>query len=203
MEKLYKGKPLYNAVLECDYEGIMKISLVEEPAVMVDFITLSKQEELKLYSVENEEQKMILGVIMVADTPIYRISPSGDEYYVQFSKDMIKSMAEKFISDGNANKINLQHTEGTDVDTVNMVEFYIKDADNGINPKGFESVPNGSLFAKYKVNDESLWSEIKKGTFKGFSLEGYFSMDEVGTEDDDEETKLWSDILSILKQLDK
>lgn len=201
MEKLYKGKPLYNAVLEFDYEGIMKISLVEEPAVMVDFITLSKQEELKLYSVENEEQKMILGVIMVADTPIYRISPSGDEYYVQFSKDMIKSMAEKFISDGNANKINLQHTEGTDVNTVNMVEFYIKDAGNGINPKGFESVPNGSLFAKYKVNDESLWSEIKKGTFKGFSLEGYFSMDEVGTEDDDEETKLWSDILDILKQL--
>lgn len=201
MEKLYKGKPLYNAVLECDYEGIMKISLVEEPAVMVDFITLSKQEELKLYSVENEEQKMILGVIMVADTPIYRISPSGDEYYVQFSKDMIKSMAEKFISDGNANKINLQHTEGTDVNTVNMVEFYIKDTGNGINPKGFESVPNGSLFAKYKVNDESLWSEIKKGTFKGFSLEGYFSMDEVGTEEDDEETKLWSDILDILKQL--
>lgn len=201
MEKLYKGKPLYNAVLEFDYEGIMKISLVEEPAVMVDFITLSKQEELKLYSVENEEQKMILGVIMVADTPIYRISPSGDEYYVQFSKDMIKSMAEKFISDGNANKINLQHTEGTDVNTVNMVEFYIKDAGNGINPKGFESVPNGSLFAKYKVNDESLWSEIKKGTFKGFSLEGYFSMDKVGTEEDDEETKLWSDILDILKQL--
>lgn len=201
MDKLYKGKPLYNAVLEYDYEGIMKISLVEEPAVMVDFITLSKQEELKLYSVENEEQKMLLGVVMVADTPIYRISPSGEEYYIQFSKDMIKSMAEKFILDGNANKINLQHTEGTDVDTVNMVEFYIKDVDNGISPKGFESVPNGSLFAKYKVNDDALWSEIKKGTFKGFSLEGFFSMNIV--EEMDEETQLWSDILDMLKQLDK
>lgn len=201
MDKLYKGKPLYNAVLEYDYEGIMKISLVEEPAVMVDFITLSKQEELKLYSVENEEQKMLLGVVMVADTPIYRISPSGEEYYIQFSKDMIKSMAEKFILDGNANKINLQHTEGTDVDTVNMVEFYIKDVDNGISPKGFENVPNGSLFAKYKVNDDVLWDEIKKGTFKGFSLEGFFSMNVV--EEMDEETQLWSDILDMLKQLDK
>lgn len=200
--ELYNGKPLLCAMISCDEEGIEKISLVSEPAVMVDFVTLAKQEEIKMYAIQNEEQQVVYGVVMVADTPIYRRSATMGEYYIKYTKDVIKQMAEKFIKDGNANNINLEHLEGTDMEGVHMVELFIKDAKNGINPSGFESVPDGSLFAKYKVHSPMLWNAIKNGEFKGFSLEGYFSYEEVEMSKEDTELQLWSDILDMLKQIE-
>lgn len=201
--ELYNGIPMYNAVIGCDEDGIEKISLVSEPAVMVDFVTLAKQDKIKLYAIQNEEQHVIYGVVMVADTPIYRRSAELGEHYIKYTKDVIKEMAEKFIKDGNANQINLEHLEGTDMEGVHMMELFIKDAKNGINPSGFESVPDGSLFAKYKVHSPMLWNAIKNGEFKGFSLEGYFSYEIDAEEENDTELQLWSDILDMLKQLEK
>lgn len=200
MEKLYRGKPLYNAVLEDETDGIMKVSLVSAPAVMVDFITLSQQEEIKMYAVENEEEKVLLGVVMVADTPIYRIGISGMEYYINFTKETIKMMAEKMIFDGNTSKVNLEHLDNTDVEGINLVEIFIKDIERGINPIGFDSVPDGSLFAKYKVHNEEVWQRVKSGEFKGFSLEGYFNV--VEAEVETEETLLM-DIMDLINKIEK
>lgn len=200
MEKLYRGKPLYNAVLEDETDGIMKVSLVSAPAVMVDFITLSQQEEIKMYAVENEEEKVLLGVVMVADTPIYRIGVSGMEYYINFTKETIKMMAEKMIFDGNTSKVNLEHLNNTDVEGVNLVEIFIKDVERGINPTGFDSVPDGSLFAKYKVHNEEVWKRVKSGEFKGFSLEGYFNVVEAEVET---EESLLMDIMDLINKIEK
>lgn len=198
---IFNGKPVYDALICNEDDGIMKISLVENPAVMVNFITLSNQEPIKLYKIANEDQKILYGVIMVADTPIYRVNDKIGEHYIRYSKDVIKVMAEKFILDGNANKINLEHLDNTDVEGVNLLELFIKDKMNGINPTGFETVPDGSLFAKYKVHSQILWDAIKQGQFKGFSLEGLFHFD-IDNEPIDDETQIWNDILSMLKQLE-
>lgn len=187
--------PVYQAYIFDEEDGIMKISLVDEPAVMVNFVTLAKNKTLQKYSIQNEEQHILLGVVMVANTPIYRYDERMGEYYIEYSKEVIKEMAEKFIKDGNANNINLQHLDGTDVEGVNLVELFIKDEENGISPIGFENVPNGSLFAKYKVHSNSLWSAIKKGEFNGFSLEGNFSF--LIEEDDLQE---WTDVLNMMKE---
>lgn len=199
---IFNGLPVYNAIIADDCDGIQKISLVENPAVRVDFITLSHQEPIKLYKVENDEQQIIYGVVVLADTPIYRHSPELGQYYIMYSKDIIKTMSEKFILDGNANKINLEHLDNTDVEGVNLLELFIKDKENGINPVGFETVPDGSLFAKYKVHSPILWDAIKQGQFKGFSLEGLFHFD-IDNEPIDDETQIWNDILSMLKQIEK
>lgn len=203
MESLYMGKPLYNAVLENEDDGIMRISLVSSPAVQVNFITLSQQEELRMYAVENEEEKVLLGVVMVADTPIYRIGMSGMEYYINFTKDTIKKMAEKMLLDGNTSKVNLEHLDNTDVNGVNLVEIFIKDVDKGISPIGFENVPDGSLFAKYKVHNDELWNRVKAGEFKGFSLEGYFNVTEVEMSAEQTEIELYTEILDLLNKINK
>lgn len=196
---IFNGKPVYDALICNEDDGIMKISLVENPAVMVNFITLSNQEPIKLYKIANEDQKILYGVIMVADTPIYRVNDKIGEHYIRYSKDVIKVMAEKFILDGNANKINLEHLDNTDVEGVNLLELFIKDKMNGINPTGFETVPDGSLFAKYKVHSQILWDAIKEGEFKGFSLEGLFSFN---LSEEDKETQLWGEIYDLLKQIE-
>ena len=171
--------PIFEALVEDLESGIYKISLVDLPAVESDFVFFNKEEKQVKFSIDNEEQRMVTGVIMRAEFPIYRYDEQFGEYYIKYSKDTIKKMAEKMMADNTFNNINLQHLDGTDVEGVNLVELFIKDTSKGISPAGFEDIEDGSLFATYKINNEAIWEQIKLGTFKGFSLEGIFDIEPV------------------------
>ncbi|WP_406539160.1 XkdF-like putative serine protease domain-containing protein [Fibrobacter sp.] len=166
--------PVYEARIVDWDEGIANISLVDLPAVESNFLAFGKNKAPQKFAVENEEQRMILGVLMRADFPIYRYSEEMGEYYLRFSKESVRLMAEKLFKDGNQNSVNIMHLENSNVEGVNMVQAFIKDEANGISPAGFEDIEDGSLFAQFKVENDDIWQEIKDGTFKGFSIEGLF-----------------------------
>lgn len=189
--------PIYRVLITDDKLGIDKISLVEYPAVECDFLAFSKEEKKVLLSIDNDEQRIITGVIARCDYPIYR-NDNGYEYYITFDKDVIKQMAIKMLSDNKQNEVNIEHKPNTDVEGVEMLELYIKDSSRGISPVGFEDISDGSLMATYKVFNDDIWSAIKEGTFKGFSLEGLFMM-----EKESEEEKTFNDIMQMLDELDK
>ena len=90
------------------------------------------------------------------------------------------------------------HQKGTDVDSVEMLQCFIKDTENGIDPKGFEDIEDGSLFGMFRVTDDALWQDIKSGKFKGFSMEIFYDI-EIPLEE--EEEQLYSDIQSLLDTL--
>ena len=172
--------PVFEAIID-DFDcGIRKISLVDLPAVESDFLFFNKENKTNFnFSIDNEEQRMVTGVIMRANFLIYRYSPEFGEYYIKYSPETIKTMAEKMMIDNTFNNINLMHEDGTDVEGVNLVELFIKDTSKGISPSNFEKIEDGSLFATYKINNDTIWEQIKLGTFKGFSLEGLFDIEEI------------------------
>lgn len=171
--KTYNGLPLLEATINADHHGIDKISLVDFPAVESDFMTFGKKDQKMMYAVQNEEKRIVRGVVMRADYPIYRNDESG-EYYVVYTSETIREMAEKLLVDGKQNDVNIMHEKNSDVDGVNMVQFFIKDVEHGINPEGFDEIENGSLFAEFHVCNDEVWDQIKAGEYKGFSLEGWF-----------------------------
>ena len=172
MIRTINGIPLYQAILTNPEEGIFDVSLVEDPAVQQDFVLFS-QDKMN-FSIQNEEEQIISGVVMLADTPIYRKSPKLGEYYIMFSRDTLKALAEKLFQEGRQNNVSLEHEDKL-VEGVTMLEFFFKDESKGINPSYLENVPDGSLIASYKVNNPELWKEIKEGTFRGFSISGFFT----------------------------
>ena len=169
--------PIYKALVTDDGEGINKVSLVDFPAVESNWIACKKDKEPLKFKVENEEKRLITGVVMRADFAIYRRTDDGFEYYIVYDKETIKTMAQKLLADNAQNNVNLMHEDGTDVEGVNMLELFIKDSDKGISPAGFEEIEEGSLFATYHVENDDIWEQVKDGTFKGFSLEGYFTLE--------------------------
>ena len=191
--------PIYNVVISDCETGIDRISLVEMPAVESNFLAFAKDKKQMLFNT-NEEQQMITGVLMRADYPIYRNDAELGEYYIQFSKDTIKEMAEKLLFDGHQNWVNIEHIENSDVSGVDMVEIYMKNVEKGINPTGFEEISDGSLFATFKVRNPLVWDCIKNGTFKGFSVEGMFGYERVA---DDNEQSLYEEIMSMLDEITK
>lgn len=169
-----KKLPIYNALITTENTGLQRISLVESPAVLSNFLVFDEDKQDVKFAVQDEEKREVLGVVMRADFPIYRNDSQNGEYYVKYGKETIKLMSQKMLSDGVQNKVNLQHQENSDVKGVEMFECFIKDTENGVSPKGFENIEDGSLFARFKVNNDDVWDGIKNGTFKAFSLEGLF-----------------------------
>lgn len=181
--------PIYRAYLGNYEDGIQAVSLVEFPAVQEDFVTMSAQRSSQdiRYSIQNEDRRIITGLLLSADTPIYRITPEQGEFYLVFEKETVRLAAERFLQYWNTHNVNLSHDDDTYVNGVNLFELYLKDSTRGIVPKGFEDVPDGSLFVSYKVLNDYVWEEIKKGSFKGFSIQGMFNIEPTSKYSDGED----------------
>lgn len=195
---MYKNIPVYSAVIREDGLGMEKISLVDDPAMESDFQFFANEEDRFKFSIQNEEQRHIFGVIIRADHPVLRLSAEGFPYYITFSRKVIETIVQKYFREGRQNNFNLMHTPGTDVDTVEMLQAFIKDTERGIDPKGFEDIEDGSLFGEFKVLDDNIWNDIKSGKFKGFSMEIFY---EVEIPLEEEEEQLYSDIQGLLDQI--
>lgn len=193
----YMGLPVYRAEIHSEDEGMFCISLVDDPATESNFLAFDKDKQLLKFAVENEEKRLVRGLVMGANQLIYRRTANGFEYYIEYDADTIRIMAEKYLKMGFQNNVDTQHN-GNLVEGVNMVQFFIKDVENGINPKGFEDYDDGSLFAEFKVNNDEIWSEIKEGTFKGFSLAGIFEPVETFSSQEDEE---YNEVIELIKKL--
>lgn len=170
------GIPVYDAILETDKDGMRRISLVDRPAVSSDFVHLAENQRPQLFAVADEEKRLVRGVVARADYPIYRNDRQMGEYYIIFGADTIRAMAQKYLADGHQNAVDLDH-DGNEVEGVEMVQWFLKDTAAGISPEGFEDIADGSLFAEFHVANDDVWAEIKAGTFKGFSLDGFFTLD--------------------------
>ena len=156
-----------------------------------------KSIERQSFAIQDEEERIITGALMLADTPIYRNDGNG-EYYVVFTKDTIKKIAQKYFKKGYQNNVNLQHDSGQVKEGITMFESWIVDEKRGVKPmKGFEDVNDGSWFGSFKVENDDVWQMIKDGKVKGFSVEGIFNY----VKDKTKEEKMMEDIIEILYQV--
>ena len=137
------------------------------------------EREKMSFRIMNEEKRIISGPLMLADELIYRNNEKMGEHYVKFSADTIKTIAIKFAKRKYHNHVNLMHDPEQKVKGVTMFESWIVDKERGIMPmKGFEGVADGSWFGSFYVENDNVWSEVKQGKYKGFSVEGLFDYDE-------------------------
>ena len=167
----YNGKPLFYMDID-DETGLDLISLVEFPAVEMNFIAFNAEGENVRMAV-NKEKKIVTGVALIPEQKIYRYSQERGEYYVSFSKEAIERIAVRFFKDHNSTNANLEHSE--DVDGVVYFESYLVNNDRGIKPQEFD-VPDGTWIVSAKIENEDLWKDIQEGKYKGFSIEGFLKM---------------------------
>lgn len=170
------GLPVFEALVDSEDTGMLRISLVDDPAVMSDFLAFAgEQRKVQRYAIADEDKHLVFGVVMRADFPIYRYDEDYGGYYIIYKAETIRRMAQKYLAEGRQNNVDLMH-DGHEVEGVEMVQAFLKDTAKGVAPAGFEDIADGSLFAEFHIEDEDIWAQVKDGTFKGFSLEGIFEM---------------------------
>ena len=186
---------IFKVTINDDEElGMDAISLVEFPAVEVDFLTFNKDAKLCLTKF-NDEKKEISGVVCLADVPILRKNDTFGIHAIVFEKDVIKQMMLRYFKKGLGNQVNIEH-KGNMIEGLTMIESYIKDSARNVAPIEFEDVTDGSWIVTFKVENDEVWNQIKEEhKLRGFSLQGLFAYDsEIDVTEEDEYDKWLDDI---------
>lgn len=170
---LYKDLPVYNIVLndEDENQGLSVVSIVSDPAVCEQLYCFDKEDKKQMiFASEENEQKCITSVAILADVPIYRIDEYGNPYYVVFQKQVIRDLVEKYSKDGYQNLVSFEHN-GEIVNDFVLIESYFVDKEKGIAPEKFD-VSDGSWIVTYKCTNDETWEKVKNelGT-GGYSIE--------------------------------
>ena len=194
----FNGLPLWEAKIDMgDAEtGMFCVSLVDAPATESNFLAFNKDKKLVTYSIQDEEQRKVFGLIMAADMPIYRIGNGGYEYYIVYSRETLADMMEKYFAQGFQNNVDTMHNFELE-DGITLTQMFVKDTEKGVNPKGFEEYADGSVFAEYKIHNDEVWDSIKNGEYKGFSLAGYFTIEETFNKKQKEDNTLMTKLKKV------
>lgn len=190
-----KELPIYKLFInDNDETTVNYVALVDSPATERNWFAFKESMRFKV----DPSRRIITGALMIADLPIYRRNENMGEFYVVFDKQQIEKIAQKFFKQGNTSNVNIMHDAKQIVDGVYMFESFIVDSSRGIKvPDGFDGITEGSWIGSYKVDNDTVWNEILKGDFKGFSVEGMFDMELETVSVEDEIISLIDDISKL------
>jgi hypothetical protein len=122
----------------------------------------------------NEEKRIVTGPLMIPNKFILRRDEDGNPFYIYFTRKTIRKMAEKFFKDGKNNNTDINHDENVTKENT-LIESWISESiqHDKAYKYGF-TLPPGTWYVSYKINDDDTWQKIKSGELKGFSLAGGF-----------------------------
>lgn len=190
-----------------DISGIDAISVVENPAIELDFVAL-KNQEFKFAEVD-KEKRILMGAALVPNKPIFRNS-SGSEYYIYFSRETVRKASELFFKRGNQQRATLEHE--APIHGMTVVESWIVEGEKDKSRHYGMDVPMGTWMVSMKVDNDEIWNEyIKTGAVRGFSVEAYFTdklerpqdrsiKDEMAAIEEEEKQFILSQIRAIVKK---
>jgi hypothetical protein len=122
----------------------------------------------------DDEKRIVIGPAMIPDLKIFRKDVDGNPYYVFFSAETIKLIAEKYMRNKYLDNNDEMHN-GKAIQDVYVYESWIKEYDEDkANKYGYADLPIGTWFVAMKVRNDNVWNKIKAGELKGFSVSGYF-----------------------------
>ena len=161
---------LFELILQDEEDGVFANSFVAAGAIEKDFVYFSN--EVKFAEV-SDEKRLVAGPMLIPNKKILRMSEDGERYYVYFSEETIENVARKFMKNGFGAEVTEEH--GKKVSGVYLTELWLVEqpTKDKSNLYGF-TLPKGTLFAVYKVENDDVWKKVKDGTFNGYSIEGLF-----------------------------
>lgn len=180
------------------------ISMVTEPAIESDFVFLSKDKAIVKEAFSTDEKHMVYGAVLRPDFPIYR-NDGENEYYLEFTSESIERMARDYMMNYRQGNVTIQHEEYAN--EVFMVESWIKqdmDKDKSVSVGLDKSLPIGTWFCGFYVNNNDVWERIKSGELKGFSVEAMIDLEDFAKVKKEDEFEMnesfWSKLKSIVNE---
>lgn len=117
----------------------------------------------------DEDKHLVTGVVYAPD-----VVDSQGEY---MEAPAIEKAAHDFMA--SSRKMDERHNFVSN-DSVSVVESYVAKADTEVDG---QPIKKGTWLITAKVNDDNLWAAVKKGEYRGFSMGGTGTREEVEVEE--------------------
>lgn len=172
MNYLEEDLQLFELVVEEDGDGVFANSFVEEPAIERDFVFFNKQKEVQFQAIDTEK-RLVAGPLLIPNKKIIRMDEQMGMYNVFFKPETIETIARKFMKNKYNGEVTIEHDKK--VNGVYLTESWIieQSSKDKSNLFGY-TLPKGTWFGIYKVDNDQVWEDVKMGKYKGFSIEGLF-----------------------------
>ena len=177
--------------------GVNAVSVVEDPAIESNFITLKEENKIELAEV-SKERRILLGAALIPNKPILRIE-NENEYYIFFSKETIAKVALMFAKNKYSDQVTEEHEKPVKGMTI-FESWLTEDKEKDKSAFYGLDVPVGTWCISMKADNDDIYNLAKQGKIKGFSIEGYFS-DKVEKKElskEDHEIEMLNEIMELL-----
>lgn len=166
-------RPIKKAVLDLTENklGLQMISLVEDPAIQIHWITMDAHKSFQL-AIQNEEQRIIFTPVLIPNQKILR-NINGEEFDLVFDEETILQTQLKWTQDNLSGTVDVEHSQSL-IQGVTFFESVILNANRFPEAKGFEGLPLGTWMLTGKVNSDEVWTKIKNKEVNGVSIDGLF-----------------------------
>ncbi len=153
--------------------GVEAVSLVAFPAIETNFVYLSKDTPMTFAT--DDEKQLLVGPALIPEKRIFRIDEkTGEEYDVYFSEETVRQAMELFMREQRTNEHTIEHQ--AKVGGLTVVESWtIEDRKHDKSRLYGFDLPKGTWMLSVKVNNKEVWEQVKEKTYRGFSIEGYFT----------------------------
>lgn len=189
MKKLIENG-IYKAKIKTKENGLNILSMVETPAIEINYVKMEEEINHIKMEVLDEEKNIVIAPALVPDMLIPRVH-KGIKYYISFDKETIEQSLVKMSAEQKDQNVDVNHSEKL-INGAIVMEKFITHPNRVTQVKNFENLPMGTLFFTAKVIDEKLMNDIKAGKINGWSIDGFYDLEI------EEEVELTEDEIKIL-----
>lgn len=183
---------IYKAKIVKKENGLNILSMVENPAIDINYIKMEEEINHIKMEVLDEEKNIVIAPALVPDMLIPRVH-KGIKYYISFDKETIEQSLVKMSAEQKDQNVDINHSEKL-INGAIVMEKFITHPNRVTQVKNFENLPMGTLFFTAKVTDEKLMSDIKAGKINGWSIDGFYDLEI------EEDVELTEDEIKILNE---
>lgn len=183
---------IYKAKIKTKENGLNILSMVETPAIEINYVKMEEEINHIKMEVLDEEKNIVIAPALVPDMLIPRVH-KGIKYYISFDKETIEQSLIKMSAEQKDQNVDVNHSEKL-INGAIVMEKFITHPNRVTQVKNFENLPIGTLFFTAKVTDEKLMSDIIAGKINGWSIDGFYDLEiEEDVELTEDEIKILND----------
>lgn len=165
-------------VYEITFNDEEKVSLVKSPAIESTLLKFSSEENETLYFA-NDEKQIIYSVAMIPNKMIFRKNVKGEPANVFYTAETIEKFQQNYFRKNANSGTNINHAEFNTDGIYPFENWIVQNSEVDKSKELGLSAPNGSLVMGFKIDNPTIWNEVKNGNLDGLSVEGKVIFKEV------------------------
>jgi hypothetical protein len=158
-------------VYEITFNDEEKVSLVKSPAIESTLLKFSNEENETLYFA-NDEKQVIYSVAMIPNKMIFRKNVQGEPANVFYTAETLEKFQQNYFRKNANSGTNINHAEFNTDGIYPFENWIVQNSEVDKSKELGLSAPNGSLVMGFKIDNPTVWNEVKNGNLDGLSVEG-------------------------------